>query len=205
MLTRSSSPKRVAVAVSGGVDSSVAAYLMKEAGHHVTGLFITIQNPAHIPCTSSEDRQHAMRACAALAIPFRDYNATEQYQNQVIHPFVEAYRQGRTPNPDVLCNSVVKFGALARYAFDQGFDAIATGHYAQVRHGDGKARLVRSVDEGKDQTYFIYTIPSDVLQKTQFPVGGYTKQHVRSVASKAHLPAAEKRTVSVSAFLVTSP
>ena len=103
----------IAVAVSGGVDSSVSAFRLREQGHNVTGVFITIRNPAHIPCTSSDDRQHAMRACAAIGIPFHDYDATDIYRERVLQPFIDAYRRGDTPNPDVLCNRAVKFGAVA--------------------------------------------------------------------------------------------
>ena len=190
---RGSSGRSVAVAVSGGVDSSVAALLLKERGLRVTGIFITIRNPAHIPCTSSDDRRHAMRACAAIGIPFLDLDATDAYRERVIRPLIDAYRRGETPNPDVSCNSAVKFGAIARLLLEKGFDRIATGHYARVRRVDGETRLFRSVDEEKDQTYFIHATPSDLLDCALFPVGGYTKRRVRSLASRVRLPAAEKK------------
>lgn len=191
--TKRSSGQSVAVAVSGGVDSSTTAYLLKRHGYQVTGVFITIRNPAHITCTSSEDRQHAMRACAVLGIPFLDFDATAIYQERVLLPFVESYRKGETPNPDVLCNRVVKFGVLSEYLFGKGFSLIATGHYAKVCSDCGEARLFRSVDEEKDQTYFIYEIAPDILTNTLFPLGDYTKQQVRSLAKEAGLPAAERK------------
>ncbi|MCY4576993.1 MAG: tRNA 2-thiouridine(34) synthase MnmA [Candidatus Kaiserbacteria bacterium] len=185
--------QRVGVLLSGGVDSSVAAQQLLQAGCVVSGVFITIRNPAHIPCTAMADRQDAMRACAALDIPFLEYDATAVYQEKVIEPFVEAYRQGETPNPDVLCNRFVKFAAAFSFVLGKGFSCVATGHYAQVREVDSMHRLYRSVDVEKDQTYFIYTIAQEVLNRVLFPVGGYTKQQVRAFARDAGLPAAEKK------------
>ena len=182
----------IAVAMSGGVDSSVAAYLLQQQGYAVHGVFITIFAPSHIPCTASEDRQHAMRACAALGIPFLEYDATDLYRERVIEPFVAAYTRGSTPNPDVLCNTHIKFDALVSFVRSKGFSLLATGHYAQVRSIDGSACLYRSVDAGKDQTYFIHALSQEVLSMTHFPIGGYTKDAVRALASSAQLPAAQK-------------
>ena len=179
--------------MSGGVDSSVAAYELLRDGYPVSGVFITIWNPPHIPCTAGEDRQDAMRACAALEIPFVEYDATEVYRKRVIEPFVEAYRRGETPNPDVLCNRFVKFDAVSSFVREKGFAHIATGHYAQAREVDGVRRLYRSVDSEKDQTYFIYTLSQEILDCVLFPVGAYTKQQVRAIARDAGLPAAEKK------------
>lgn len=184
---------RVGVLMSGGVDSSVTAYQLLQDGYAVSGVFITIWNPPHIPCTAAEDRQDAMRACAALQIPFIEYDATEVYREKVIEPFVEAYRRGETPNPDVLCNQFVKFDAVSSFVREKGFAHIATGHYAQVREADGVRRLYRSVDSEKDQTYFIYTLSQEILDRVLFPVGVYTKQQVRAIARDADLPAAEKK------------
>ncbi len=184
---------RIGVLMSGGVDSSVAAYQLLQDGYVVSGVFITIWNPPHIPCTAAEDRQDAMRACAALQIPFIEYDATEIYREKVIEPFVEAYRRGETPNPDVLCNQFVKFDAVSSFVREKGFVHIATGHYAQVREVDGTRRLHCSVDPEKDQTYFIYTLSQEILDRVLFPVGTYSKQQVRKIARDAGLPAAEKK------------
>ncbi len=184
---------RVGVLLSGGVDSSVAAHLLLRDGFAVSGVFITIWNPSHIPCTAATDRQDAMRACAALGIPFVEYDATDVYRKKVIDPFVEAYRRGETPNPDVLCNQFVKFGVAFSFILEKGFDCVATGHYGQVREVGDVRRLYQSVDTDKDQTYFMYTISQKVLDRTLFPVGGYTKRQVRAFAHVADLPAAEKK------------
>ena len=182
----------MAVMMSGGVDSSVAAYLLKKEGYKVSGLFITIRGPSHIPCTANQDKQEAMRACAALAIPFLEYNATEEYHKQVIKPFVTAYQKGKTPNPDVLCNRYIKFKAVYEFLRKKGFEKIATGHYAQIREKEGEKKLYRSVDEEKDQTYFIYSLQKEILNTLMFPVGKHTKKEVRKIAESAKLPAAKK-------------
>ena len=134
--------KKVGVLMSGGVDSSVAAHLLLRDGFSVSGVFITIWNPPHIPCTAGADRQDAMRACAALGIPFLEYDATTVYHEKVIQPFVEAYRRGKTPNPDVLCNRFVKFDVLDVFLQERGFAYIASGHYAQIMTVNGRPSAV---------------------------------------------------------------
>ncbi len=193
--------RKIAVAVSGGVDSSVAAHVLKEQGCDVHGVFIAIRNPAHIPCTHEQDRQDAMRACAALRIPFAEYDATETYRKQVIEPFVEAYRRGETPNPDILCNTYIKFGVLWEYLKDRGYDTVATGHYARVRERNSRVQLCRANDEEKDQTYFIHAIAQEALDAALFPIGERTKTQVRAMARKANLPAADKKDSTGLCFL----
>ena len=193
--------RNVGVLLSGGVDSSVAAHLLLQEGFSISGVFITIRNPSHIPCTTEIDQQDAMRACAALNIPFIEYDATDIYQKKVIDPFVEAYRRGETPNPDVLCNQFVKFDAAFSFMQAKGFDYIATGHYGQVRVIDGMHRLCQSVDTNKDQTYFMYAMPQKALNKTLLPIGKYTKQEVRKLAHNTKLPAAKKKDSTGLCFL----
>ena len=178
--------------MSGGVDSSTAAYLLQQEGYAVSGLFITIMGPPHIPCTAKQDKQDAMRACATLNIPFLEFNATEEYRKHVIEPFVAAYKKGETPNPDVLCNRYIKFKAAHEFLRKKGFERIATGHYARIREKEGKKHLYQSVDEEKDQTYFIYALQNEILDTLIFPIGGYTKKEVRRIAESVKLPAAKK-------------
>ena len=170
--------KRIYVGLSGGVDSAVSAALLKDAGAEVTGVFIKGWYPPDMPCTWEEERRDAMRVAARLHIPFRTLDASAEYKKSVIDYLVAEYRAGRTPNPDVMCNREVKFGAFYRYAMDNGADTIAMGHY---RSGE------------KDQSYFLWAVPKDILNKTIFPVGNYEKEKVRELAKKFNLPVAEKK------------
>ena len=170
--------KRIYVGLSGGVDSAVSAALLKDAGAIVTGVFIKGWYPPDMPCTWAEERRDAMRIVARLRIPFRTLDASEEYKRSVIDYLIAEYRAGRTPNPDVMCNREVKFGAFYRYAMASGADAIAMGHY---RSGD------------KDQSYFLWAVPKDILNATIFPVGNYEKEKVRALAKKFNLPVAEKK------------
>lgn len=171
--------KKIFVGLSGGVDSAVSAALLQQAGARVTGVFIKgWYPPAFGPCTWAAERRDAMRVAARLRIPFLTLDASAEYKKGVIDYLLAEYRAGRTPNPDVMCNREVKFGAFHRYAMAQGADAIATGHY---RSGE------------KDQNYFLWAVPKDILSATFFPVGNMSKDEVRALAKKFNLPVAEKK------------
>lgn len=189
--------KTVFVGLSGGVDSAVSAALLKRAGAAVTGVFIKGWYPPGLECTWAAERRDAMRIAARLHIPFLTLDASEEYKKGVIEYLLSEYRAGRTPNPDVMCNREVKFGAFHRFAKIRGADAIATGHY---RSGE------------KDQSYFLWAVPKDILNEAIFPVGAMEKGAVRSLARRYRLPVAEKKdsqgvcflgSVSVEDFLRT--
>ena len=181
--------KRVFVGLSGGVDSAVTAALLKEEGAAVTGIFIKGWYPPGMPCTWAEDRRDAMRVAAALSIPFVTLDAEKEYKQGVIDYLLREYGAGRTPNPDVMCNREVKFGAFYRYAKEKGADFIATGHYAQTRDG----RLFRGADLAKDQSYFLWAVSKEALSMTLFPLGAMRKDETRTLARKFNLPNARKR------------
>lgn len=184
--------ERVYVGLSGGVDSAVSASILKERGYAVTGAFIKIWQPEFIECTWQKDRLDAMRVCAHLGIPFKEIDLSEEYKRFVIDETIRGYREGVTPNPDVLCNGAIKFGVFAEWAFKDGAQMIATGHYARASHEKGAHLLLRGLDREKDQSYFLWRMPRDVLAKTLFPVGSLTKREVRSRARSLGLPVAEK-------------
>lgn len=183
------SGKKVYVGLSGGVDSAVSAALLKDQGAHVTGVFIKGWYPPGMPCTWAEDRRDAMRVAARLHIPFLTLDAAEEYKRSVIDYLLEEYRLGRTPNPDIMCNREVKFGAFWRFAKEQGADAVATGHYARQEHGV----LMRGVDTAKDQSYFLWAVPKAVLEETVFPLGTMHKEETRMRARDFRLPNATKK------------
>ncbi len=170
--------KKIYVGLSGGVDSAVSAALLQEAGAQVTGVFIKGWYPPGQPCTWAAERRDAMRVAAKLRIPFRTLDASAEYKKEVIDYLIAEYRVGRTPNPDVMCNREVKFGACYRYARAEGADAIAMGHY---RSGE------------KDQSYFLWAVPKDILAATIFPVGHMDKNEVRTLAKRFDLSVAEKK------------
>ncbi len=186
--------KKVLVALSGGVDSSVSAALLQEEGYEVHGAFIKTWSAPWLPCTWREERRDAMRVAAALHIPFYTIDLEKEYERDVVNYLVSEYRVGRTPNPDVMCNKYVKFGGFFGWAMEQGYDAVATGHYAQVlKNKDGIFEMHAGKDEKKDQTYFLWTLTQKQLAKTLFPVGGFEKRHVRELAEQFHLPTATKK------------
>ncbi len=190
---------KVLCAMSGGVDSSVAAYLLKEAGHDVVGIFLRLGPDAashhrgsRRACCSIEDSRDAALVASRLEIPYYSLNYEGEF-GRVIDHFIEEYHRARTPNPCVLCNQWLKFGSLRARALALGCEAVATGHYARIqRDPSGRPQLLRGRDHAKDQSYFLFLMPRDSLHDTIFPVGSYTKAEIRAVAREAGLPVAEK-------------
>jgi tRNA-specific 2-thiouridylase len=182
----------VFVGLSGGVDSAVSAALLQESGFSVVGAFIKIWQPEFIECTWKEDRLDAMRVAAALGIPFEEIDLSEEYQKNVVQDMVADYAHGVTPNPDILCNRYIKFGAFARWAKSKGAHSIATGHYARIEQEGAHYKLLRGVDPAKDQSYFLYTLGQPDLAHAIFPVGGLSKTQVRKAAKRFSLPVAQK-------------
>ncbi len=185
--------KKVFVGLSGGVDSSVAAWRLKEQGYEVVGVFIKVWHPDFLVCNWEEERLDAMRVAARLDIPFLTCDAEKEYRDEVAKYFIAEYLAGRTPNPDVMCNKYVKFGAFLNFAKEHKADFIATGHYAQRSEISGKPSLLRGVDTGKDQTYFLWSLTNEQLAYTLFPVGDTPKEIIRQEALKAGLPTATKK------------
>ncbi len=183
-----SKEKKVFVGLSGGVDSAVSAALLKQAGYDVTGVFIKVWQPDFLTCTWREERRDAMRVASKLGIPFLFFDFEDEYKRGVADYMIEEYKRGRTPNPDVMCNREVKFGAFLRKAKEMGADFIATGHYA--RNEDG--RLKEGVDTNKDQSYFLYTLTQEDLEHVLFPIGNMKKEDVRKLAKKFGLGNADK-------------
>ncbi|MFC4558911.1 tRNA 2-thiouridine(34) synthase MnmA [Virgibacillus kekensis] len=186
---------RVVVGMSGGVDSSVAALLLKEQGYDVVGIFMknwddTDENGV---CTATEDYDDVVRVCNQLDIPYFAVNFEKQYWDKVFTYFLDEYKAGRTPNPDVMCNKEIKFKAFLEHAMSLGADYLATGHYAQVRNNNGRYEMLRGVDDNKDQTYFLNQLTSDVLEKVMFPLGHLEKKEVREIARKHDLVTATKK------------
>lgn len=193
--------KRVIVGLSGGVDSSVAAYLLKEQGYEVIGLFmknwhddsVTISNE----CPWLDDSNDAMLVADKLGIPFQTIDLSEQYKERIVDYMFNEYQQGRTPNPDVLCNREIKFDVFMKIALDLGADYVATGHYCRKgtiqKDGQDIYQLLKGIDKNKDQSYFLCQLSQEQLSKSLFPIGELTKPEVREIASKIGLVTADKK------------
>src|SRR3989338_3112638 len=182
--------KLVYVAMSGGVDSSVAAALLKKRGFDVVGVFMKPWQPKIGSfCMWKEDREDAMRAASVLGIPFETWDFSEQYKKSVTDYMVREYKAGRTPNPDVMCNKKIKFGLFFDRAMKEGADYIATGHYVKIKRG----RLFTAKDKNKDQSYFLWTLKQEQIEKCLFPIGDYIKPEVRKLAKKFGLPTYDKK------------
>jgi tRNA-specific 2-thiouridylase len=187
------STQTVYVGLSGGVDSSVSAALLLEQGYTVVGVFIRTWQPDFIECTWRDERRDAMRVAAHLGIPFRELDLEKEYKQYVGDYMIEEYRKGRTPNPDIMCNREIKFGAFKKWALENGADYVATGHYAQLFENEGKFELTVSKDADKDQTYFLWTLTQEDFKHMLFPIGHLEKPEVRMLASKYKLPTASKK------------
>ncbi len=188
----------VFVGLSGGVDSSVSAYLLKKEGYKVVGVYMRTWQPDFIECTWRDEKRDAMRVAVNLGIPFVFLDVSHEYENLVAKKMISEYKAGRTPNPDVLCNRDIKFGVFLKHALKHGADFIATGHYAKVSEEKtnktkGSHYLSRGKDPAKDQAYFLWMLSEDELSKTLFPLADMKKTEVRKLASKIGLPTAEKK------------
>src|SRR5690625_4468538 len=186
---------RVVLGMSGGVDSSVAALLLKEQGYEVIGVFMKNWDDTDEfgVCTATIDYEDVRRVCDQIGIPYYSVNFEQQYWDKVFTYFLDEYKSGRTPNPDVMCNKEIKFKAFMEYALSIGAEFVATGHYAQVQTTDGKTQLLRGVDHNKDQTYFLNQLSEDVLEKVLFPLGHMEKSEVREIAKAHDLATATKK------------
>jgi tRNA-specific 2-thiouridylase len=185
----------IIVGMSGGVDSSVAALLLQRAGGSIAGLFMQNweEDERNGPCRADEDRKDAVAVCARLGIPLYLRNFANEYWDQVFEHFIAEYRRGRTPNPDVLCNREIKFKTFLDHARALGAEKIATGHYARVDCIDGRWRLLRARDVGKDQTYFLHALGQQALAATLFPLGDMEKAEVRHLAREAGFATHDKK------------
>ena len=186
---------RIVVGMSGGVDSAVSALLLKRAGHDVIGVFMKNweEKDDEGVCTATADWQDVQECCEKIDIPYYSVNFAKEYRERVFSLFLDEYRKGRTPNPDVLCNREIKFKAFLDFAMKLGAERLATGHFCRLREEADGVKLLRGVDANKDQSYFLYMLTQPPLRKAVFPVGGLTKGEVRALAEEAGLPVAKKR------------
>jgi len=194
---RGMSKKRVAVALSGGVDSSMAVCLLKEAGYEVTGVTMHLWSDKQAPdnsqtCPSTANIIDAENMCRNLGIPFHLIDLEDNFKKHVIDYFCQEYAHGRTPNPCIACNQHIKFGCLLERAVSLGAGYLATGHYARVKHYDNSYHLLKGLDPDKDQSYMLYTLGQYKLSRILFPLGDYTKSQVRELSRQRGLPAADK-------------
>ena len=182
--------KTVYVGMSGGVDSSVSAALLKDQGYHVVGVYMKnwSKNLPGMKCPWAEDLADAKRVAVKLGIDFKVFDFENEYKQKVVDYMLDEYKKGNTPNPDIMCNQEIKFKLFAETAFEDGADFIATGHYANVENG----QLKKAKDENKDQTYFLYRVTTEALKKTIFPVGNMLKPEVKKLAEKYGLANAHK-------------
>jgi tRNA-uridine 2-sulfurtransferase len=195
MMEKAKKDTRVVIGMSGGVDSSVAALLLKQQGYDVIGIFMKNWDDTDEfgHCTAEEDYEDVRRVCDQIGIPYYTVNFEKEYWDRVFTYFLDEYKRGRTPNPDVMCNKEIKFKAFLDRALQLGADYLATGHYAQVDFYDGEHHLLRGKDPGKDQTYFLNQLGQNQLSKAMFPIGHLEKKKVREIALEAGLATAKKK------------
>ncbi len=197
------SQKKVIVGMSGGVDSSVSAYLLQQQGYQVAGLFMKNweEDDDEEYCSAATDLADAQAVCDKLGMELHTVNFAAEYWDNVFELFLAEYKAGRTPNPDILCNKEIKFKAFLEFAAeDLGADYIATGHYVRRQDVDGKSRLLRGLDGNKDQSYFLYTLSHEQIAQSLFPVGELEKPEVRRIAEQLDLVTAKKKTQRASAL-----
>ncbi|MEB3102001.1 tRNA 2-thiouridine(34) synthase MnmA [Ferviditalea candida] len=194
-MNKSKAETRIVVGMSGGVDSSVSALLLKQQGYDVIGIFMKNWDDTDEfgHCTAEEDAEDVRRVCGQIGIPYYTVNFEEEYKNKVFAYFLDEYQKGRTPNPDVMCNREIKFGEFLNKAMQLGADFIATGHYARIDVLEGRYRLLRGIDPNKDQSYFLHLLGQSQLSKAMFPIGHLPKSQVREIASRAGLATARKK------------
>ena len=194
------------LAISGGVDSAVAAALLQDAGYDVHALFMrNWDDDEDGYCTAAADLQDARRVCEELGIPLHTVDFAAEYRERVFRHFLDELSRGRTPNPDVACNREIKFGVCFEHARRLGAERFATGHYARIEAVDGRVRLLRARDTAKDQTYFLHAVPGDLLAKTLFPLGDLLKGEVRRMAHERALPVHDKRDSTGICFIGERP
>jgi len=199
--------QKIVIGMSGGVDSSVAALLLKQQGHEVVGLFMKNweDDDTDEHCTSRQDLIDAVAVADRIGIEIEAVNFSAEYKDRVFSEFLSEYKAGRTPNPDVLCNAEIKFKAFLDHALTLGADRIATGHYAQVREVDGLHQLLKAEDGTKDQSYFLYRLNQQQLAKTLFPLGALYKRDVREIARREGLPNHDKKDSTGICFIGERP
>ena len=197
--------KRVILGLSGGVDSAVAAALLKDDAYDVHALHMTNWEDDESYCTAAEDLQDARRVCEQLDIPLHHVNFSEQYRDQVFEYFLDEYRKGRTPNPDVLCNREITFGVFRDYAKRLGGDLLATGHYARTGIVDGHGALYKGKDPNKDQSYFLHAVSAEAFAETIFPLGELLKDEVRQIARDRGLDVYDKKDSTGICFIGERP
>ncbi len=187
--------ERIVVGMSGGVDSAVAALILKEQGYDVIGVFMKNWDEVDENgiCSADEDYTYVRQVCDKIGIPYYSVNFVKEYEQRVFTYFLDEYTKGRTPNPDVMCNKEIKFAAFLNFAMKLDAKFLATGHYARIGNQNGKYQLLRGKDKNKDQSYFLYTLGQEQLSRAMFPVGDIGKKEVRSIAREAGLPNAERR------------
>jgi tRNA-specific 2-thiouridylase len=186
---------RILVGMSGGVDSSVAALLLHRAGYQVAGLFMRNwdEKDENGVCAATQEYEDVVRVCERIGIPYYSVDFVEEYRERVFNEFLEDYKAGVTPNPDVLCNREIKFDAFLSRCRELGADYLATGHYCQIRRAEGGTELLRGADSTKDQSYFLYAVRPPALDRVLFPVGHLPKARVREIALEAGLPTHDKK------------
>ena len=201
------SKQRIVVGLSGGVDSAVAAWLLKQQGHEVVGVFMKNweDDDTDEYCTSRQDLIDAVAVADVIGIEIEAVNFAREYRERVFAHFLNDYRAGRTPNPDVLCNSEIKFNAFLDHALSLGAERIATGHYAQLERVDDGVRLLKAADGAKDQTYFLHRLDQRQLDLTLFPVGHLTKSAVRAIAREQRIPTYAKKDSTGICFIGERP